>query len=256
MTNCFFFFWFINIDKNEINNYINQIVNDMQCISDHSNGNTAKIKQETDNETGQKLSETISLHTHSKPQNLQSRTEMQQVIKNQNNGNLDDDGQLHSFGQMTTQSPFGSPNSRTQTYGNGDFGRDMCPELQQRVHVIKDGRYYEEPRSVHPSESPPSAMMHSLEESSPSVPPLMPVQQTESSKRMVVNRQVIVNAQIPTQTVEPRETASVVFRPPVVSSSCQSMRPPPPPPPKLKGTASEEPSSSIPDLGKLSSLFS
>lgn len=46
------------------------------------------------------------------------------------------------------------------------------------------------------------------------------------------------------------DTVNVVFRAPVVSSSSnQSMRPPPPPPPKIKGH-SEEPSSSIPDLGK------
>lgn len=48
------------------------------------------------------------------------------------------------------------------------------------------------------------------------------------------------------------DTVNVVFRAPVVSSSSnQSMRPPPPPPPKTKGH-SEEPSSSIPDLGKRS----
>lgn len=42
-----------------------------------------------------------------------------------------------------------------------------------------------------------------------------------------------------------------VFRPPVVSSSSTPMRPPPPPPPpRSKGSASEEPSSSIPDLGE------
>lgn len=52
-------------------------------------------------------------------------------------------------------------------------------------------------------------------------------------------------------TVNPNETVNVVFRAPIVSSSSnQSMRPPPPPPPKLKGH-SEEPSSSIPDLGKV-----
>lgn len=51
------------------------------------------------------------------------------------------------------------------------------------------------------------------------------------------------------------DTVNVVFRAPVSSrpvvssSSNQSMRPPPPPPPKIKGH-SEEPSSSIPDLGK------
>lgn len=46
------------------------------------------------------------------------------------------------------------------------------------------------------------------------------------------------------------DNVNVVFRAPVVSSSSnQSMRPPPPPPPKIKGH-SEEPSSSIPDLGK------
>lgn len=46
------------------------------------------------------------------------------------------------------------------------------------------------------------------------------------------------------------DAVNVVFRAPVVSSSSnQSMRPPPPPPPKIKGH-SEEPSSSIPDLGK------
>lgn len=51
------------------------------------------------------------------------------------------------------------------------------------------------------------------------------------------------------------ETVNVVFRAPVVSSSSnQSMRPPPPPPPKIKGH-SEEPSSSIPDLGEFVFFF-
>lgn len=52
------------------------------------------------------------------------------------------------------------------------------------------------------------------------------------------------------------DTVNVVFRAPVVSSSSsnQSMRPPPPPPPKIKGH-SEEPSSSIPDLGELRLSF-
>lgn len=51
------------------------------------------------------------------------------------------------------------------------------------------------------------------------------------------------------------DTVNVVFRAPVVSSSSnQSMRPPPPPPPKIKGHP-EEPSSSIPDLGKCNSFF-
>lgn len=62
---------------------------------------------------------------------------------------------------------------------------------------------------------------------------------------------------LPTNT-NPSENVNVVFRAPVVSSSSnQSMRPPPnPPPPKIK-SHSEEPSSSIPDLGKwFSNVFS
>lgn len=43
---------------------------------------------------------------------------------------------------------------------------------------------------------------------------------------------------------------ATVFRTPVVSSTSQPMRPPPPPPPLKAKTAPEEPSSSIPDLGK------
>lgn len=220
----------------------------MQCISGHTNGNAAKIKQENAGEPGQKLAETVSLHQHPKHQHITTRTEVHRVIKNQGNGMEEDEDQLNGYA-MSSQSPFGSPNSRS--YSGGDYGREGRQELQQqRVHVIKDGRYYEEPRQALTPASPPPSVVHQHEESSPPLPPLMPVQQTESNKRIVVNRQVIVNAQNTGPTVEPRESANAVFRPPVVSSSCQSMRPPPPPPPKLKGSASEEPSSSIPDLGK------
>lgn len=70
------------------------------------------------------------------------------------------------------------------------------------------------------------------------------------SKKLPMSNITPTTNLLPTNT-NPNENVNVVFRAPVVSSSSnQSMRPPPnPPPPKMKGH-SEEPSSSIPDLGK------
>lgn len=141
----------------------------------------------------------------------------------------------------------------------------------QRVQVIKDGRcfYAEESISVtlprlstkdngHNGQSP--AMVFS----SSSPPPLL-IHQPDSIK-MVLNRQVnvisnFVEEEFHSNTIGSGNghqaplcaSSQNVFRPPVVSSSSSTpMRPPPPPPPpRVKASLSEEPSSSIPDLGEL-----
>lgn len=159
----------------------------------------------------------------------------------------------------------------------------LAPPLlqQQRVQVIKDGRFYEEPATVVRSyqQKDTSATMY---QSSP--PPLLHHQQQQSHqhhqmqhqhrehhahlsvepKKVSVGRQNNVISNIgerdldggtTTVTVVPMngitDGSGAVFRPPVVSSTSTPMRPPPPPPPpRIKGSSPEEPSSSIPDLGE------
>lgn len=73
--------------------------------------------------------------------------------------------------------------------------------------------------------------------------------------RTTVSKKLTVQGATSSPSSDLGDTVNVVFRAPVVSSSSnQSMRPPPPPPPKIKGH-SEEPSSSIPDLGEYLLLF-
>lgn len=108
---------------------------------------------------------------------------------------------------------------------------------QQRVQVIKDGRCYDESsnRQYHTNSDTSIATV---------VQPNVSSQETEP-KKFVLSRQVNVISNVD------RDINGTVFRPPVVSSSSTPMRPPPPPPPpKNKGVSPEEPSSSIPDLGK------
>lgn len=107
---------------------------------------------------------------------------------------------------------------------------------QQRVQVIKDGRCYEESanRQYHTNGDTNMAGEQPNHSS-----------QVTEPKKFVLSRQVnvISNAD--------RDINGTIFRPPVVSSTSTPMRPPPPPPPpKNKGISPEEPSSSIPDLGK------
>lgn len=116
------------------------------------------------------------------------------------------------------------------------------PLPQQRVQVIKDGRCYEEPSN---------RQYHADSESN--VGGVVVIQQNISSqvasepKKFILSRQVNV---ISNASNLDRDSNGV-FRPPVVSSTSTPMRPPPPPPPpKVKGVSPEEPSSSIPDLGK------
>lgn len=85
--------------------------------------------------------------------------------------------------------------------------------------------------------------------------PIVPINDNSTEEMQYFSRTTkkLTTIQQGTTTSTPSnlvDTVNVVFRAPVVSSSSnQSMRPPPPPPPKIKGH-SEEPSSSIPDLGK------
>lgn len=107
---------------------------------------------------------------------------------------------------------------------------------QQRVQVIKDGRCYEESsnRQYHTNSDTDMACLVQQQHSS----------QVTEPKKFVLSRQVNVISNVD------RDINGTVFRPPVVSSTSTPMRPPPPPPPKNKGVSPEEPSSSIPDLGK------
>jgi hypothetical protein len=105
-------------------------------------------------------------------------------------------------------------------------------QQQQQVRVIKDGRFYEEcPQSRQQVLGPPQSQH----------------QQQQEPRKFIVTRQINV--------VSPEECDNQVFRTPVVSSTSSSMRPPPPPPPpKVKQMPAEEPSSSIPDMGKANIL--
>lgn len=110
---------------------------------------------------------------------------------------------------------------------------------QQRVQVIKDGRCYEEPsnRQYHNNDTNVGGGVVVQQNHSSSV--------VSEPKKFVLSRQVNVISNVD------RDINGTVFRPPVVSSTSTPMRPPPPPPPpKIKGISPEEPSSSIPDLGK------
>lgn len=147
----------------------------------------------------------------------------------------------------------------------------------QRVQVIKDGRcfYAEESLTVtlprngaakDTGNGPHRSMIYS----SSSPPPLL-IHQPES-KKVVLSRQVnVISNGIEDEfhingnnngNANGHQSVSLcaggggnsnVFRPPVVSSSSSTpMRPPPPPPPpRTKTVVSEEPSSSIPDLGEI-----
>lgn len=151
--------------------------------------------------------------------------------------------------------------------------------LQQRVQVIKDGRcfYAEEAQSRGGAcgsgggggsqQKDTGLPMHHQQQramvytTSSSPPPLLVHQQPQDAKKLVLCRQVHVisngldddchsNGHRNGQPIGGAGGAHL-FRPPVVSSSSTPMRPPPPPPPpRTKATLSEEPSSSIPDLGK------
>lgn len=123
----------------------------------------------------------------------------------------------------------------TSRSSNNQVQQQQLP--QQRVQVIKDGRCYEESsnRQYH---------MNSDTNVAGIVQPNHSSQVTEP-KKFVLSRQVNVISNVD------RDINGTVFRPPVVSSTSTPMRPPPPPPPpKNKGVSPEEPSSSIPDLGK------
>lgn len=101
-----------------------------------------------------------------------------------------------------------------------------------------------------------------LNSNASSVSPVIPTTETiddmqfysrPAKKILPINVQTSLNSTVS----NPSENVNVVFRAPVVSSSSNQsnhqMRPPPPPPPKIKN--SEEPSSSIPDLGKFYTAF-
>lgn len=283
----------------------------MQC-------NIGKIKEEEDGEMTQTVflndlatvqhSSSLSPLSHLQPASsstissqqqkviLSPRIEIHRIYKNQSHDDeltniaptspvLDTIKSQSSMQHHQFISPNSRPVSHTNTY------REQRHEMQhshqqhqsqqmsqQRVHVIKDGRYYEEPRSHfketqqhqhseqgidHASISPPPSLLPPILSTTHHSPTLqmhtnankVTETTTNSKQRIVTNRQIIVN---PTTTTSSSSngnsrdpTVNVVFRPPVVSSSCQPMRPPPPPPPpKIKCTPSEEPSSSIPDLGK------
>lgn len=152
----------------------------------------------------------------------------------------------------------------------------------QRVQVIKDGRcfYAEESLTVTPARvipkdngmhlnhqhQPMQPQQHNHQRPTyPSSPPPLLVHQPDS-KKGILSRQVNVILNLTDDGCPPDALANHgngqqslcgnggnLFRPPVVSSSSTPMRPPPPPPPpRTKVIVSEEPSSSIPDLGKSS----
>lgn len=108
------------------------------------------------------------------------------------------------------------------------------PSVSQ-VRVIKDGRFYEESRHFKDNSTNYSTQ-----------------QQQQEPRKYIVSRQVNV--------ISSGDNNETIFRPPIVSSTSNPLNPmrppPPPPPPKLKCVTTEEPSSSIPDLGEFSLFFS
>lgn len=111
---------------------------------------------------------------------------------------------------------------------------------QQRVQVIKDGRFYEEPSN---------RQYHT--DSDSNIGGVVVVQQNHSSQVVSEPKKFVLSRQVNVISNVDRDSNGTIFRPPVVSSTSTPMRPPPPPPPpKIKGISPEEPSSSIPDLGK------
>lgn len=174
--------------------------------------------------------------------------------------------------------------------GSGVSGHNIENQPIQRVQVIKDGRFYEEPTPPPQLSSSASTVVRTsytnqkgngvVYQSSP--PPLLhhshhhQQQHHSETKKIILSRQInvisngvdnrdinggttVTPVQQQHQTLvggalqqqqQPPSTNGI-FRPPVVSSTSTPMRPPPPPPPpRIKGASPEEPSSSIPDLGK------
>lgn len=207
---------------------------------------------------------------------LSPRVEIHRVHKAHGSSPFDDQHNHHAA--VVDQHPppqviFTTTSSRASiTPGHSHIPlADQTNEQQpmQRVQVIKDGRcfYAEESITVtlpriggkdngHVPQHRP--MIYS----SSSPPPLL-IHQTDS-KKVVLSRQVNVISNIIEDEFHGTANGSSnghqagvnggsnnVFRPPVVSSTSTPMRPPPPPPPpRSKVTVSEEPSSSIPDLGE------
>lgn len=151
------------------------------------------------------------------------------------------------------------------------------PNAMQRVHVIKDGRFYEESRAhyIDLQQSQPQPQHHQQineierdhrRSSSPQmIPPSIQQMHSISLQRAIIEGDHSPPALLQSNaaTSSPpsaKETATskqrvpqsrqIIVNPNTVSSSNQPMRPPPPPPPKIKSAPSEEPSSSIPDLGE------
>lgn len=210
---------------------------------------------------------------------LSPRVEIHRVHKA--HGSMSDD--LHN--QIADQHPppqviFTTTSSRASITPTSHLPpeRNSIDEHQplQRVQVIKDGRcfYAEEsitvtlPRNGTAKDNGNGTHQHHpLVYSSSSPPPLL-VHQPDSNK-VVLSRQVNVISNVVEDDFQGSANSNGnsngnghqaslcaggnnVFRPPVVSSSSTPMRPPPPPPPpRTKMAMSEEPSSSIPDLGKL-----
>lgn len=225
----------------------------MQFVHNQNSGNVATIKQEEDLEH---LQTSVGNESAASTQQLQQkiiltpRMEIHRVIKGQKDIKNDDEMHNNSSNIVSTRSQNNSPVLISLSTAGNNFGREILQE--QRVHVIKDGRYYDDSHFIHHPINNTQSVVHQCEQSSNTMPQLLSAPQSidDNTKNISTNREVIVNTTKTSKLHESRENVSVVFRPPVVSSSCQAMRPPPPPPPKLKNNTTEEPSSSIPDLGK------
>lgn len=114
------------------------------------------------------------------------------------------------------------------------------PSVSQ-VRVIKDGRFYEESRHFKDN----NGINYSTQ------------QQQQQNIGVQEPRKYIVSRQV--NVISSGDSNETIFRPPIVSSTSNPLNPmrppPPPPPPKLKCVTTEEPSSSIPDLGESISFF-
>lgn len=107
------------------------------------------------------------------------------------------------------------------------------PSVSQ-VRVIKDGRFYDESRHFKDT----TGINYSTQQQQ--------IIGQQEPRKYIVSRQVNV--------ISSGDNNETIFRPPIVSSTSNPLNPmrppPPPPPPKLKCVTTEEPSSSIPDLGE------
>lgn len=262
----------------------------------HNLVGVASIYVSSEQPQQQQQQQSLTSPAHQQKIILSPRIEIHRVVKNhetditydrsENSSPIYDEKSLTNGGNVSPeaiqQHQFVTPTCRLANYRESRTDKPITmiatqniqTNAMQRVHVIKDGRFYEESHYVdlqqtkhqhlqqqqindierdhRRSNSPEingshihqmqrainendhtasSTLTSTMTQNSPSASSPSSIDTVSIKQRTTHNRQIIVN-------------------PNTVSSSNQPMRPPPPPPPKVKSVPTEEPSSSIPDLGK------